>query len=162
MGSENKQERALEVYRQICGALDTRDWKYRSDESDLHIHTGAQGDDLPMDIEIYVEASKYLVLLLSPLPFVIPEDKRLEMAVLVSAANDMMVDGCFDYDIKTGRTFFRRTICYYDSTISHDVILYMLLSSCKTVDDFNDTFFALSKGIFSMEECLAKINQLGN
>ena len=154
-----KMEKARSVFGTVCRALDNREWNYKKDEEALKIECGARGEDLPMELTINVDADRMVVLVLSHIPFIIPEDKRLDAAIAVAAVNNRLVDGCFDYDIKSGHLFFRLTNSYMDSMIGEDVFFYMVLCSCQTIDEFNDKIFMLAKGMLSMEQFLAAINK---
>lgn len=148
---------ALDTFATLCQALDNNDWKYKKDEEELVIECGAQGDDLPMDINIHVDAERNVVLLLSRLPFVIQEDKRLDVAIAVSAVNNVLADGCFDYDVTNGRMYFRMTNSFIESKLSQEVFAYMLYCSCQTIDEYNDKFLMLAKGMLDMEKFLADV-----
>lgn len=152
-------EKAREIYRLITRTMDEENWKYSGDESKLSLSSAARGDDIPIDLHIDIDPDRQFITLLSLLPFTTPEDKRLEMAIAISKINYMLVDGCFDYDIKNGRTFFRMTINYRGSRLGRDLIMYMLLVSCQTVDDYNDTLLLLVKGIISLDAFLKKIDE---
>lgn len=157
MAEQNKLEEAKVVYSTLCQALDKHDWYYKKDEEKLSIECGAQGDDLPMEITVKVDADRMLVLLISHMPFVIQEDKRLDVAIAVSAINNVLVDGCFDYDVSSGHMFFRMTNSFIESKISEEVIAYMLFCSCQTIDEYNDKFLILAKGMISIEQFLATL-----
>lgn len=150
-------EQAKSAFATLCQALDNNEWHYKKDEDKLSIECGAQGDDLPMEISVKVDVDRMLVLLLSHLPFVIQEDKRLDIAIAVSAINNVLVDGCFDYDVTSGHMFFRMTNSFIESKISEEVFIYMLLCSCKTIDDYNDKFLMLAKGLVSIEQFLSTL-----
>ena len=74
------------------------------------------------------------------------------MSVAVSIANYGLVDGSFDYNIVSGKIYFRMTNSFIDSTVSKDLIMYLILCSCKTIDDYNDKFLMLSNGTISLEK----------
>lgn len=158
MSDQKKTEQAIEVYNTLCRTLEMNDWHYSKNDEELSIECGAQGDDLPMEIKLKVDTDRMLVLLLSHLPYVVQEDKRLDVAIAVSAVNNMLVDGCFDYDVASGHMFFRMTNSYIESKIGNDVFTYMLYCSCKTIDDYNDKFLMLAKGMISIEQLLASLN----
>ena len=105
-----------------------------------------------MDIKITVSAGRQMVLLLSQMPFVIAEDKRLELAIAVSIVNNRLVDGCFDYNVKTGYMVFRMTNSFLESTLGKEVFSYMLFCSCQTIDEYNDKFLMLAKEMLSLEQ----------
>ena len=154
---EEKNQLALDTFAAVCLALDENDWKYRKDEENLIIECGAQGDDLPMELTVKVDPKRKFVLLFSRLPFVIQEDKRLDLAIAVSAVNNVIADGCFDYDVTTGRMYFRMTNSFMESRIDQEVFAYMLYCSCQTIDEYNDKFLMLAKGMLDMEKFLAAV-----
>ena len=158
MEDQTKMMQAKKTYETLCKLLDEKDWKYKKNEEKLQIECGAQGEDLPMEITIAVDAERMLIILLSAMPFSVPEDKRLEVAIAVSAINNRLVDGSFDYNVATGSMFFRMTNSFIESTISADVFLYLLICSCKTIDEYNDKLMLLSSGTVSIEKFLSALN----
>lgn len=150
-------EQANATFATLCNALDKNDWHYKKDAEKLSIECGAQGDDLPMEITVKVDAKRQLIMLISHMPFVIQEDKRLDIAIAVSAINNALVDGCFDYDVASGHMFFRMTNSFMESKISEDVFNYMIFCSCQTIDEYNDKFLMLAKGLISLEQFLSTL-----
>ena len=153
--ADEKLARAQKVYQTLCAALDARNWKYKRDEENLRITCSARGDDLPMEINIAVDSNKQLIILLSHLPFIIPEDKRLDVAIATSVVNNKLVDGSFDYDITDGHMFFRMTSSFIESEIGNELFDYMLMCSCYTIDEYNDKFLMLGKGKMSIQDFLS-------
>ncbi len=153
--ADEKLERAQKVYGTMSSTLDSHEWHYKKDEEKLSIDCGAQGEDLPMEITIKVDAERQLIMLLSHLPFVISEDKRLDVAIAVSAVNDKLVDGSFDYNIADGHMFFRMTSSFIESEIGNELFTYMLMVSCHTIDEYNDKFLMLGKGMMSIEDFIS-------
>lgn len=156
--SEINIERAYEVYEAFCKGMTEMDWKYERDEDDLVIRTGIRGEDLPMDIIVKVSPKAQVVSVLSPMPFKISEEKRIEAAVAVCVANHGMINGCFDYDISDGGILLRLATSYIKSEINLDLIKYVLMTTACTVDNYNDRFFALSKGLLTIEQFIEKEN----
>lgn len=158
MNDEMKLRRAKEVFAQACRGLDARKWHYDKDEEELMIQCAVQSDDLPIDLKIHVDASRYLLLLLSHIPFVTPENKRLELAIAVSIVNNRLIDGCFDYDVKSGHMFFRMTNSYLESQLGDEVLSYMIMCSAGTIDKYNDRFMLLAKNIISLEKFMEMLD----
>ena len=152
MADEKDVRLAKETFATLCKMLDGHDWHYSRDDENYTIKCGAQGEDLPMDINIKVDPDKKLVMLLSFLPFNIPEEKRLDMALAVSIVNNRLVDGSFDYDVRRGALLFRMTTSFIESTLSETAFEYMLYCSCGTIDDYNDKFLMLCKGLMPIEK----------
>ncbi len=154
MEDEKNTKQAQAAFRTLCEMLDERGWHYEKNPEELFISCSAQGDDLPMEIRICVDAERQLILLLSHMPFNIPEDKRTALAIAVSAANNGMIDGSFDYDYQDGNIFFRMTSSFRDSLVGKEAFEYMLYCSCYTIDRYNDKFLMVAKSNMSNEEIL--------
>ena len=145
-------QKAKSVYYSLIDMLDTRNWKYERHDDDLVIRSGIKGEDLPIEFIVYVKPKNQVVQFISSLPFNIPEDKRVEAAIAVCVANYGLVDGSFDYDVNDGEIRYRLTSSYRDSYLGADLFEYMIMCAASTVDDYNDRFFMLSKGMISIED----------
>lgn len=158
MADQNDLMQAKQVFDTLCQTLDGHDWEYEKDESELTIECGAQGEDLPIQITIRIDPKRHVAMLLSHMPFVTSEEKRLEMAVAISVVNNRLVDGSFDFDISDGHMFFRMTTSFLESTIGSKVFTYMLYCSCKTVDEYNDKYLMLAKNMLTIEQFIGMVN----
>lgn len=159
MADEKNLARAGKVYQTICGMLDKEEWKYTKDDEKLSIECGARGEDLPMDLNIQVDAERQLVMVLSRLPYKIAEDKRIDAALAVSVVNQMLVHGCLDYNVSEGHVFFRMTSSFWGSEMDAEAYRYMLYASCSTIDEYNDTLLMLSKGMLTLEKFVELVNK---
>lgn len=154
MAEDEKMQRAQATFNALCQEFDKKELHYNKDEEELSIECGISGDDIPMEITMKVDADRQIVVLLSHLPFVTPENKRVDLAMAVSAVNNMLVDGCFDFDIRSGHMFFRLTSSFIESEIGGDLFMYMLGCSGATIDEYNDRFLMMTKGMLSLEKFL--------
>lgn len=151
-------EQARAVFDTFCKTLDKNEWKYQKDPEKLMIGCVVRGEDLPMEITFCADAKRALLSVFSHMPFVVPEDKRLDIAVVISTINNVLVDGFFDFDITGGHIFFRMSNSFVDNTISEEVMMYMLYCAAKTIDEHNDKFLMMSKGLLSVEQFLESFN----
>lgn len=154
MAEESKMKQAKVAFKALCDMLDEKDWHYSKDEEKFRITCNAQGEDLPMEIRIEVDAERQLVILLSDMPFSVPEDRRTALAIAVSVANYGLADGSFDYNYLDGTILFRMTSSFMDSLVGKEMFNYMLMCSCFTIDKYNDKFFMVTKKEMSVEEIL--------
>lgn len=154
MADSNKAALAKTVYDNLCQTLDKRNWKYEKHDEDLIVTFTSRGNDLPMDFVMAIDEDKQMIRLFSRMPFVVPEDKRMELAIATCDATNRLADGSFDYDITTGKIAFRMTTTFIDSVISETVFDYLVIVSSNTVDEYNDKFFAIAKGFMSLEDFL--------
>ena len=99
MSVVNNIELARATFKTLCKALETNDWKFKSDVEGMSVFCCACGEDLPIDINIKVDAERMLVWLASKMPYEIQKDKLIEIALAVSVINNSLVDGSFDFDI---------------------------------------------------------------
>lgn len=152
-------EKAKEMYELIKRAFAELEWTYDEREEDMMIISGTSSNDLPIRFGLDVLAENEVIRFLSPMPTNVPDDKRVDAAIAVAVANYGMIHGSFDYDMRDGEIRFRMTTSYRDSQISTDVIKYMMIVGARTMDDYNDRFFALSTGNMTLEEFIAKDGQ---
>ena len=150
--AEYDMKKAVEVYDTLCSMLDNINWKYEKIEEKLMIKSGVKGDDLPIDFLVVVKPNNEVVQFLSSMPFNMPEDKRVEGALAICAANYGMVNGSFDYDLSDGQIVFRLTSSYRESLLSEALFEYMVMVSASTIDKYNDRFFMLAKGMITLEQ----------
>ena len=146
---------AKTVLSTVCKMLDNMKWNYKVHDEELRISLGVNGDDLPMDIHILVRQKQEVVTLLSFMPYRIPEDKRVEIAMAICYINNRLINGCFDMDLANGSVSFRMVSSYRESILSEDLFHYMLNVSVATVDEYNDKLLMISKGMMTLEQ-LAK------
>lgn len=158
MANEINMQKANEVFGTLVRMLDTRDWKYEKHEEKLLIRSGIKGEDLPVEFIVLVNPKNEVVQFISSMPFNIPEDKRVDGAIAVCAANYGLVDGSFDYDLSDGEIRFRLTCSYRESQLSEDLFEYMIMVSASTVDIYNDRFFMLAKGMITVQQFLEQEN----
>lgn len=156
MADEKQLKKAKAVYDSLCALLDSRNGHYEKHEEDLVVTFIVGGDDIPMHIIMKVDAERELVRVHSPIPVTFEGDKRIDGAIATSQVNYGLADGSFDYDFKAGRIVFRMTSSYRDSLISENLLEYMIGCASYTIDEYNDKFLMLSKGMIPLESFFAK------
>ena len=157
MANENQMALAKSVYGTLCAAIDRREWKYEKDEENLIVHFAVSGDDIPMQFNMVVDAERQIVRVASPLPFKMAEDKRMEGAIATCVASFGLAHGNFDYDLSDGTISFRLTSSFRGSLIGEDLFQYMISCSCTVVDEYNDKFLAINKGMLSINDFITSV-----
>ena len=158
MADEKMTALAARMYAQLCATLDNRNWRYEKDEEKKLVHFRVSGDDLPMNLIVIVDTDRQAVRVLAPLDYKMPEDKRMEGAIATCVASYGMVDGSFDYDLSNGRISFRMTASFRDSILGERLFAYLIDCSCAMVDQYNDKFLALGKGMISINDFINQEN----
>lgn len=155
MGATPQQLQSAEnVFNTICGMLNEINFRYETDrrDEDFRIILTVNGDDIPMKEYILVRPAREVVSLLSPMPFMTPEDKRVEMAMAVAVANYGLIEGTFDYDINDGEIRYRMTASYYENILSGNYFNHMLQLASYWIDKYNDRFMMLAKGNMTLQQ----------
>lgn len=154
MTEDEKKMMGQKVYDTICKMFDEKGYHYERHDDDLVITCQVRGDDLPMDILFAVRYDRQIVQLLSPMPFTVPEDKRMDIAIASTVVNERLIDGSFDFNLANGKISFRQTASYIESILGEKLFEYMLMVSAATIDEYNDKFFMIAKGQVSLEQFL--------
>ena len=149
---------AMRAYATVIAMMDDDNLKYARDDENLRIDLGFDTEDLEVKIKFVIDEERELVRVFSFLPFKFPEDKRVEGAVATCVANHGMVNGSFDYDFSDGEILFKLVNSYKGDCFSKEAAGYMLGVAVSTVDNYNDRFFALAKGLMSLSNFVDKEN----
>ena len=149
-------ERAKELYERMCKYLEEKGLKFKREDDDLVIHFMMTGDDIPMLFILIIDADRELIRLISPLSFKFDEDKRLDGAIATCYVSNRLADGSFDFDISDGSVSFRMTASFRNSRIGEDLIDYMIACSSFTVDEYNDKFLAINRGLIGIMDFIGK------
>lgn len=157
MEEEMKLQTAKKVFDTACIMLDEKNLKFESNEEKLSIKCIMNGKDLPVEIMIHVDAQRQIVELISKMPFIVSEDKRIDLAVAVTVINDKLSNGCFDYDVKSGCLAFHVTNSFLDSELGRDALAYMFILTYKVADDYNDKLFMIAKDLLPLDKFMSDI-----
>ncbi len=149
--SENIQ-RSMAVYEELKGVLDSLEWKYEEHEEDLTIVFSGRGDDLPMKFVATVDKDIELLHIRSRMPCEIPEEKRIEAALMICATNKQFMQGAFDFDAGSGDIYYYISNTFRGGTLSKEAIEYMVVVTTLIVDKYNDKFFMFAKDMMSFEQ----------
>ena len=157
MATEQELKQAASLFKTLCDYLDENTWNYTKSDDSLGVKLVTKGDDLPIPVFVRINPELMVLSFYSSMTFDIPEDMRLPMVVAVTAATHCMVDGGFDYDVKSGHLLFRITSTYRESIIGKKLIEYMLGCTCVMADEFNDKFYKMVQEKMSPGEMLEMI-----
>ena len=147
-----------QVYEMFKKNLTDHEIKFETHDEDKVITLTVNGEDLPQPTIIRVDDDRQVIRVLSPLPYRMPEDKRIDAAVAVAVANYGLVNGSFDYDVRDGEIRYRVAQSYRGIDVSEEMVHYILAVVFKTTDDYNDRFFMLGKGMLTLEKFIEMEN----
>ena len=149
----------LEVYNKFKNHLQSKNFKFDAHDDDLVIFLTVHGEDLPQPTLIKVYDDRNVVQIVSPIPVKMPEDKIIDGAAAVTAANYGMLNGCFEMNMSNGEIRFRIAHNFEETGISEKTVQYLLALTFLITDKFNDRFFMLAKGVLSLEQFIQKAGE---
>ncbi|MBQ8309202.1 MAG: hypothetical protein IJX96_05145 [Clostridia bacterium] len=153
----DKRRRAQEVFQLLCRTLDNRSWKYTKNENNLSVSLSVVGNDLPMRMNIFVEAERELVSAYTGQDFSVSEEKCVPFCMGVCAINNHLIDGSFDFDVLKRTVIYRLIVSYHDATVGTEIFDYLIDCSTATVDDVNHTMKAYVDGQINYDEYIEKM-----
>ena len=145
-------EKAKKVYSTMVKALNEKDWKFIEKEENLTIVSNYTGEDIPINFVIEVDAEREVIRFISPMPFNMSEDKRVDASIAVNVANYGLVNGSFDFDINDGEIRFRLTTSYCGCEVGEDFFMDMMATALLTIDKYNDKFLMLNKCAITLQQ----------
>lgn len=154
MAEEYELKRAREIFGTLCESLDNAGLVYEKEDGDEFVVKLAFSDDggLEFLVLVNVKPMHQVVELISYVPFDMPDERRIDAALVVCYINSKLINGSFDYDVFEGKTFFRLTYSYRESLIGQALFDYMIQVSCSTVQEYLSKFNKLSKKELSFED----------
>lgn len=152
MADERELLHAQQAYGTLCAALQDRQWHFEQKQEELLVHFGVNGEGLPVDYIIFVDADRQQVRVMVPLSLTVSEEKRVEFSLATNYVNYKMADGSFDYDMVEGRIFFRMTATIRDSAVEKELFHYMIDCSYAMVDQYASKFLALNKDVITLSD----------
>jgi len=159
MNEQQNKENTQKAIHNFCSMMDSMDFKYDLKEDEQLIITGVKGEEMNIPLKIFFVEEIQLVTVFSKLPFEIPKDKRLDLAVALCAVNNRLANGTFDIDLSDGTIVFRLSNSYAGSELGKDTYEYLLFGTCHVVEEYNDKFYMLSKGITDLESFLQAVEK---
>ncbi|MBO4391219.1 MAG: YbjN domain-containing protein [Lachnospiraceae bacterium] len=144
-----------ELYNQVCNVLKKKNWDPECNPDDLVVSVSIDGEDLPISMNIRIKERLEAISIFCLLPFDMTEEHRMDVAAAINFVNSTLDEGSFDFNIQTGDVGFRVTALYGAQCIIGDELIDHLTEvAVSNLNRFTALFFALSKGMISLEKFL--------
>ncbi|MBQ3527382.1 MAG: hypothetical protein IJA52_02365 [Clostridia bacterium] len=143
---------AKKAYELLCRTIDGIGWEYEKEDDGLCVHFGVEGKDISIYFIIVTDIERQLVRLMAPIPVILSESKRIEVAVALCHTNLGLPDGSFDIDLSEGKVGFRMAASIRESSIGKGLFQYMLEYTCVVMEKYGRKILALEKGDISLDE----------
>ena len=145
------------VYECFKKHFQDHDLHFEAHDEDHAITATFGGEDLPMPLLIRVIDNREVVKLSSSVPLKIPEEKRVDTAIAITAINYQLLNGCFQMDLSDGEVRYSMAQSFRGSEVNDEIIRYLISVTIQTTDEYNDRFFMLGKGLMSLDQFLEAI-----
>lgn len=155
MATENMMNQAKEIYGKLIQTLENIGWHYR-EAGDLSVNYTVTGDDLPMEFIVTIDADLLAIRFASILPVKFSEEKRLDGIIAACAASNGLKEGVFSCRESDGTMLFISASPFIDCEVGEGWFRTMMDFAHGTVDQFNDKFLMLSKGLIDINKFVAE------
>lgn len=145
------------TFERLCEMLDEQKYNYSPNKEDFTLTIGFNTKDLPMDFYIRCDDAIKTVIVISKMPFKVPEDKYYQLSYALALINMSLADGCFEFDFRDSTVSYRATTSYLESIISKGALEYILDISCAIVDKYNDKLFMFLNDKLTISELMDAI-----
>lgn len=144
---------AAEVFQDLCSYFDKIELHYETIDG-KYVKFSVKGEDLPIDLSVGVQEKPGLICLYGLLPFKAPEEKVVEICMVLALINNRLAAGRFEFDFSHRTISFSMTLFYKEVRMTHSLYELLVMGSCKVIDDYNDKLLLLCKGLTSFEDFL--------
>lgn len=155
--TEEQLQAGSRAFETVCSAIEELGLKCDIDEDEMRIHLEVAGEDMPINIMFFVHPDREIVRMISPMPYIVPKERRLDMAVALTFVNTRLINGSYDLDMKTGNLRFRLVESYAGSELGTEAIKYLIIITNMTEDDYNDKLIMLNKNIINLKKFVSLI-----
>lgn len=155
MSDEQKHIMAREAFDTFKKVLEENGIPYQAFDDDLVIKTGGVGDDLPMDMYIYIEENAGRAVIRIPMQFKCPKEKMGECSLLTCYASNRLALGQYNLDILNGEITYVNIIYYNAGIITPEYYFNMIIGSFAAADIYNDKYLMVIKGMADVGDIIA-------
>mgnify|MGYP005775157367 FL=1 len=156
MDESKKYEKALNVYNVLLATLDDMKWKYEKNDKELTVTYTVTGEDIPMTFYMIVDPGLQAVRCFSFLPVTFPEDRRVDGVIASCAAGCGLYEGKFFSRLEDGRIVFNSASSFMGCEVNGHWFAAMMGLAHQMVDEQNDRFLMLSKGMITLQDFMTK------
>jgi hypothetical protein len=105
-----------------------------------------------------VDSSREIIYVYVNQDLVVPESKRIVVALGCCARNDCMIDGSFDFNLADGSLIFRVISSYHDMTIGEWTVEYLIQLSNAMFEKVNGVIIDYIEDKINQTEFLAQMD----
>ena len=146
--------KAHEVFAMLKAAMDHDDWKYEANDEECVLLSGCTGEDFPITFFFKVDPQRECLTFRSS-PFAKFDDEHfMDGALATCVANHGLVFGHFDYDASDNSVRYTMANSIVGTEFEEAFFIDMLQTAVRTVDNYNDRFIMLSKGMIDIKQFL--------
>lgn len=158
------------AYKSILDVVKQKELSFTQDDEKLSVKLHFWTDSLTVEIFLSVDKERNLIRLSSPLSFRFSETKSPDAIFAITAVNNYLPNGCFDFNTADRRIIFKiynaysvhddGTAIFGAKTINQKNITYMLDVAASYITAFGMPFFSLSTNAITLPMFLEKLKTL--
>ena len=146
-------DKAKKIYNSLVKSLKEIEWNFSQNDEGLSTYSTMGTDDFPVDMYMKVFPELEIISLSSEIPFVIPEDKKINIIVAINLINAKINIGNFEYNDQNKKIVYRLSTSYIGlEEVTKELANSLIFAIGSIVDKYNDKFFMLIKGKLSLKD----------
>lgn len=135
--------RSQRAYNCVVETLDSHGLDHSDYPKDSEIYIGSVGEEIQSNVKIMLYKDIELMMMVSSIPFIVPQEKRVDIAAAINMINCTLRNGSFDFNFLNGNIIFRVTGSYIESEMDPDMVRYMLDYSLRKIEEYYNRLFML-------------------
>ena len=141
----------------VSDFLEMDNWPFAPSSSHPVIKTGFQGDNGKWTCLIRVLEDEQQVAFYSILPLNVPDTKRPELALFLTAANYGIIIGNFEMDLEDGEVRYKTSLDVDGAALTPELLRAMVYNNVGIMDKYFPGIMAVVYGDKSIQEALNQI-----
>lgn len=159
MADEKLLSEARTVFDTMCQALDAEGINYDKHVDILSVDVKLNGNDFVITMHMTVDAEDKLIRVSSIVLGVVPEDKRVAVAIAATHVNNKNGSGFFHFHTNRGLVLFKLVSGYAGINLGAELFIEMLIASYLSINDYKDKFYRLANGTITLIQFIEEVNK---
>ena len=148
--------KAKKIYADMLDMFNAEGLDFYQYDDDFTVKIGIRGDDMSFEFLMFLTPEKELIRFMTILPFRVPKESLIDVAIAINVANFGLINGAFEYNIDADEIRFKFVQSYSGVDDCSELLRYVLYTAISTVNAYNSKLLAISKGYITINDFIEK------
>lgn len=141
-----------EIFNAVVDLMNENEWRFQQLNGGSDIRFFLHGEEILLQTRILIEEDDRLVIVLTQLPAVVPQDRMVEVMKLISKINWVTTIGGLELDMEDGYVHYRSSIDARDTEVTFKTIERIVEPCIYGVDRYGGALMRVIFGDMSADE----------